>query len=189
MLPKQKQFVEALQDAPIIAAVKDSHGLERALASDCTVVFLLYGTILDIRDLVQRTKETGKLAFVHIDLIEGMSSRDISADFISSSTKADGIISTHPNLIRRAKELGLLTIQRFFMLDSISYTNVLRQSSHADAIDVLPGTIPSVISRLVNEIHQPLIASGLLLDKTDIVAALSSGAMAVSTTQEPLWYI
>ena len=92
------------------------------------------------------------------------------------------IISTHPNLIRRARELGLLTIQRFFMLDSLSFANVLRQSSNADAVDVLPGAIPSVIRHLVKEVRQPLIASGLLLDKSDVVAALSAGAVAVSTT-------
>ena len=118
-----------------------------------------------------------------------MSARDISAEYIASRTEADGVISTHPNLIRRARELGLLTIQRFFMLDSLSFANVLRQSSNADVVDVLPGAIPSVISHLVREVRQPLIASGLLLDKSDVVAALSAGAVAVSTTSERLWSV
>ena len=185
---KLNLFVEAMQDAPVIAAVKNDEGLDRALSSGCTVVFLLYGTILNIGELVRRVKEAGKLAFIHIDLIEGMSARDISAEYIASRTEADGVISTHPNLIRRARELGLLTIQRFFMLDSLSFANVLRQSSNADVVDVLPGAIPSVISHLVREVRQPLIASGLLLDKSD-VAALSAGAVAVSTTSERLWSV
>ena len=186
---KLNLFVEAMQDAPVIAAVKNDEGLDRALSSGCTVVFLLYGTILNIGELVRRVKEAGKLAFIHIDLIEGMSARDISAEYIASRTEADGVISTHPNLIRRAWELGLLTIQRFFMLDSLSFANVLRQSSNADVVDVLPGAIPSVISHLVREVRQPLIASGLLLDKSDVVAALSAGAVAVSTTSERLWSV
>ena len=103
---KLNLFVEAMQDAPVIAAVKNDEGLDRALSSGCTVVFLLYGTILNIGELVRRVKEAGKLAFIHIDLIEGMSSRDISAEYIASRTEADGVISTHPNLIRRARELG-----------------------------------------------------------------------------------
>ena len=140
---KLNLFVEAMQDAPVIAAVKNDEGLDRALSSGCTVVFLLYGTILNIGELVRRVKEAGKLAFIHIDLIEGMSARDISAEYIASRTEADGVISTHPNLIRRARELGLLTIQRFFMLDSLSFANVLRQSSNADVVDVLPGAIPA----------------------------------------------
>ena len=161
---KLNLFVEAMQDAPVIAAVKNDEGLDRALSSGCTVVFLLYGTILNIGELVRRVKEAGKLAFIHIDLIEGMSARDISAEYIASRTEADGVISTHPNLIRRARELGLLTIQRFFVLDSLSFANVL-------------------------EVRQPLIASGLLLDKSDVVAALSAGAVAVSTTSERLWSV
>lgn len=189
MKEKLKLFVEAIQDAPVIAAVKDDEGLEQALASDSTVVFLLYGTILNLPDLIQRVKEAGKLAFIHIDLVEGMSTKDISAEYIASRTRADGIISTHPNLIRRARELELLSIQRFFMLDSLSLANVLRQSSNADVVDILPGAITSVIRRLVQEVHQPLIASGLLLDKSDVVAALSAGAVAVSTTSPRLWSV
>jgi glycerol uptake operon antiterminator len=49
--------------------------------------------------------------------------------------------------------------------------------------------MPRVISRLTGQIRQPLIASGLLSDKTDILAALSAGAVAVSTTCEPLWFV
>ncbi len=189
MTEKLSLFVEAMQDAPVIAAVKNDEGLERALTSESTVVFLLYGTILNIAELVRRVKEAGKLAFIHIDLVEGMSAKDISAEYIASRTEADGIISTHPNVIRRARELGLLTIQRFFMLDSMSFANVLRQSSNADVVDVLPGAITSVIRHLVQEVHQPLIASGLLLEKSDVVAALSAGAAAVSTTSERLWSV
>ena len=189
MTEKLELFVEAVQDAPVIAAVKNDEGLERALTSESTVVFLLYGTILNITELVRRVKEANKLAFSHIDLVEGMSAKDISSKYIADRTEADGIISTHPNVIRRARELGLLTIQRFFMLDSMSFANVLRQSSNADVVDVLPGAITCVISHLVQEVHQPLIASGLLLDKSDVVAALSAGAMAVSTTSERLWSV
>ena len=47
---KLNLFVEAMQDAPVIAAVKNDEGLDRALSSGCTVVFLLYGTILNIGD-------------------------------------------------------------------------------------------------------------------------------------------
>jgi len=189
MSEKLQRFLEAVQDAPVIAAVKNDEGLERAIASDSTVVFLLYGTILNVEELVQRTKAAGKMAFIHIDLIEGISAKDIAAEFIASRTEADGIISTHSNLIRRARELELLTVQRFFMLDSLSYANVLRQSSNADVVDILPGAITSVIRHLVQAVRQPLIASGLLLDKSDVVAALSAGAMGVSTTSEKLWSV
>ena len=36
-------FLDALYDCPVVASVKDEAGLERALASQCRVVFLLFG--------------------------------------------------------------------------------------------------------------------------------------------------
>lgn len=189
MTPRQSDFLQALQDAPVIAALKNDQGLAQALESDCAIVFFLYGTILNIGNLVAQVKESGKLAFVHADLIEGMTAKDIAADFIAQNTQADGIISTRPNLIRRAKSLDLLTIQRFFLFDSLSFENVLRQNSNADAVDLLPGTMPRVLARLAEKVPQPIIASGLLADKQDVMAALSAGAQAVSTTSPVLWSI
>ena len=177
---KREKMVDALQDCPVIAALKSDAGLEKAVRSDCTTVFFLYGTILNIASHVERVKQAGKIVFVHAD---------ITADFIAQNTQADGIISTRPNIIRRAKALGLLTIQRFFLFDSLSFENVLRQSSNADAVDLLPGTMPRVLERLKPQIRQPIIASGLLADKQDVVAALSAGAQAVSTTKPELWEI
>ncbi len=189
MTQKQAAFLQALQDSPIIAALKNDSGLAQALESDCSIVFFLYGSILNIGELVARVKAKGKLAFVHADLIEGMTTKDIAADFIAQNTQTDGIISTRPNLIRRAKSLDLLTIQRFFLFDSLSFENVLRQNSNADAVDLLPGTMPRVLARLAEKVPQPIIASGLLADKQDVMAALSAGAQAVSTTSTALWQI
>ena len=181
MKGRQAAFEEAIQEAPVIAAVKNDMGLAHALRSECAAVFILYGTILDIGQIVKRIKAAGKLAFVHADLIEGLSNRgEIAVDFLAEATKADGIISTRPNLIHHAKELGLITVQRFFLLDSLSFEN-------ADVIDILPGAMPDVIRRLSQRVTQPLIASGLLTDKRDVCGALAAGAVAVSTTSEELW--
>ena len=181
MLSHQQDFIELLRDSPVIAAVKNDEGLEQALASDCAAIFFLYGTILNISGLVDQARRDGKLVFVHVDLIEGLTGKDISVDFIAQNTRADGI--------NRARKLGLITIQRFFLLDSIAFENIRRQSSYADAIDILPGTMPRVIERLSGKVRQPIIASGLIADKQDILSALSAGATAVSTTSMPLWFV
>ena len=77
---KRERFLDALQDCPVIAALKSDEGLEKAIASDCTTVFFLYGTILNIASHVERVKQAGKIVFVHADLIEGLTARDITAD-------------------------------------------------------------------------------------------------------------
>lgn len=183
------RLLDALQENPVIAAVKHEDGLKKALCSDCTVLFFLYGSICDIGPLVKRAKEAGKLAFVHLDLIEGLNQKDIAADFIFKNTQTDGVISTRANLIRRARELGLLTVQRYFLLDSIAFDHIINQPTGADAVEVLPGAMPKNIRRLSEKLRQPLIAGGLIFDKDDIVSALRAGAVAISATTPEVWFL
>ena len=67
---------------PIIAAVKDERQLERTFALENDILFFLFGNICTIGTLVRRAKEAGKLAFVHLDLTQGLSSKDVAADFV-----------------------------------------------------------------------------------------------------------
>ena len=76
----KKLFKEALEDSPIIAAVKDDEGLSRCLTSDSRIIFILYGDIVTISDIVETVKSAGKLAIVHLDLINGLSSKEVAVD-------------------------------------------------------------------------------------------------------------
>lgn len=78
----KKLFKEALEDSPIIAAVKDDEGLSRCLTSDSRIIFILYGDIVTISDIVETVKSAGKLAIVHLDLINGLSSKEVAVDFL-----------------------------------------------------------------------------------------------------------
>lgn len=182
-------LLELLADGPVIAAVKDDAGLEAALNSDVSVLFLLYGDILTIGEMVERIRAAGKKVFIHLDLIEGLAAREISADFIARNTTADGVISTKAALTKRARELGLVAIQRVFLLDSMALKNVDRHFSQesADLVEVLPGLMPKIIRRLCQTTGKPIIAGGLISDKEDVTGALSAGAVAVSSTNPAVW--
>ena len=162
-----------------------------ALASDCGVVFLLSGDILSIGALVDAVKNAGKAAMVHLELIEGLSGKEIAVDAIHALTRADGIISTRPTLIRRARHRGLLTVQRAFILDSLSLTSLSGQLEQGkpDFVEILPGIMPRVIAEISARTQVPVIAGGLLRDKADVMAAMRAGAAAVSTSAPSLWDI
>lgn len=183
------ELLELLADGPVIASVKDDAGLAAAVASDVSVVFLLYGDVLNISELVQRAHDAGKAVFVHLDLIEGLASREVSADFVAKYTKADGVLSTKVAMTRRAKELGLVAIQRFFLLDSMAISNIEKHLSPecSDMIEVLPGLMPKAIRRVCGVTDKPVITGGLITDKEDVTNALSAGAVAVSTTNPGVW--
>jgi glycerol uptake operon antiterminator len=176
---------ELLHKTRIIPAVKSKDGVEKCLSEKAKVVFVLFGDILSIPDIVSRLKSADKTVLVHLDLIDGLNFRDVSVDFLAENTQVDGILSTKANLVKYAKNRGLFAVQRFFVLDSIALVNIEKQFplDYVDAIEILPGLMPKVIRRLAGLTNKPIIAGGLISDKEDVQSALDAGAAAVSTTR------
>mgnify|MGYP000617076213 CR=1 FL=1 len=182
------KMMEVFEDCPVIAAVKDEEGLKKFLESEIPVVFVLYG---DIGEIVGRLKKAGKMVIIHLDLITGLSSKEIAVDFLKSVTHADGIISTKPAIIRKAKEEGMFAIMRFFVIDSIAFESIEKQTENVrpDMIEVLPGVMPKIIKRICRQSRVPVIAGGLIADKEDIMGALGAGAISISTTNQKVWFM
>lgn len=187
----QTELFQSLENQPIITAVKNEQGLQRCLTCESKVVFVLYGSINTIPQIVTCLKEAGKIVFVHIDLLDGLSPREAAVDYLIRNTRTDGIISTKPVLIRYAKSCGLLTIQRFFVLDSLALENIRKtdQPDSADLVEILPGLMPKIIGKLSSELHKPIIAGGLISDKEDVITALRAGAIAISSTNQDVWFM
>ncbi|MDL2324977.1 glycerol-3-phosphate responsive antiterminator [Ruminococcaceae bacterium OttesenSCG-928-A16] len=183
------KIIAQLAETPVVAAVKDAAGLARCLASNAPVVFVLHGSIVDIADTVGQIHKAGKAAIVHIDLIDGLAPREVAVDYIAQTTKADGIISTKPALVKHAKATGLVAIRRFFLLDSLALQSLEKQLTPdaADFIEILPGCMPKIIQKIVIKTTIPVIAGGLISDKEDVVSALNAGATAVSSTNPAVW--
>lgn len=188
-----QEFYEAVEANPVIAAVKNDAGLQAAVEmEEIQVIFVLYGDVCTIPEILERIKVAGKKAMVHIDLIAGLSAKEISVEFIARQTRADGIITTKPALVRRAKELGIFAVLRFFVIDSLALKNIENPemqcgTSRPDFIEVLPGVMPKVLGRIAKVSRIPMIAGGLITEKEDVIAALSAGAIAVSSTNQDVW--
>ena len=185
-----QNFLDAVEENPVIAAIKSPEDLKECCGiPEIRIVFILYGDICSLGEIVKAVKDAGKIAMVHVDLIGGLSTREVAVDFIHTSTMADGIITTKPSLIRRARELSMFTVLRFFLLDSMAFENIEKQMSVArpDIIEILPGLMPKVIRRVCRLVKVPVIAGGLISDKEDVMAALSAGAISVSTTNQKVW--
>ena len=122
MHPSRYPFGELLEDCPVIAAVKSEEGLQQSLQSDSGIIFILHGDLCGIREIVRRVHDAGKTAMVHTDLIGGLSGKDVCAvDYLRNETGADGIISTKPSMVRHAGEIGMYSVLRVFLLDSMAY--------------------------------------------------------------------
>jgi glycerol uptake operon antiterminator len=178
-----------LEDNPVVASVKDDEDFRAVLRSDCTVVFLLYGSLLNLSSLVGTLKEHGKIVLVNVDLLDGFGSREIVVGYVRERTAADGVLSSKAHMVRAAREAGLFAVHRFFLVDSLSYRNLARQLglSKADCVEILPGCMPRVIGWLRADSEVPLIAGGLVCDREDVFAALKAGAAAVASSNHDVW--
>lgn len=171
---------------PVIAAVRNEEEFLRAVESGAGAIFLIRADIISLPRLIAMKKN--KRVYVHIDMAEGVGKDRKGLEYLLS-IGADGIISTKNHLITAAKELGLGTVERFFIIDSMSVATALEsvRSAKPDYAELMPGVIPKAVKSFVERAKLPIIAGGLIETKQDIISALSAGADGVSTGKAELW--
>jgi glycerol uptake operon antiterminator len=182
-------FARVLKDKPIIAAVRDLADLNEACGAPVGVIFLLGGTISDLKSAVRVARENDKLILLHLDLIAGLGKDEAALEFLTTEVQPTGLITTRTNLIQRMRRLGLLSVQRLFLLDSLSLTTGIEavRSSKADVVEVLPGLIPKAIATIRQQVAGPVIAGGLISTRQEVIQALNAGATGVSVSNKRLW--
>lgn len=172
----------------VIAAVRSEQEFSKAVESGVTTVFDLQPDLFALESRVRMAHEKNKKYLLHIDLATGIGKDESGLTFIRQSG-ADGVISTRVNIIKKAREMGLFTVQRFFIVDSHSIETTLEaiRTAKPDMIEIMPGLLPKVVSALVQKTDVPIIAGGLIETKKEADGMLSYGATAVSCGEKTLW--
>ena len=82
-----------------------------------------------------------------------------------------------------------MTIQRIFLIDGNALKKGIEiaHSCKPDAIEVLPGIMPTIIDRLTKLTPLPIIAGGLISNRNEIEEGLKAGALAISSGNPKLW--
>ena len=137
-----RQAITALEASPVVAALKSAQDAHVAAQSQVAVAFVLGGSILTMDHIMEALR--GKLVFLHMDLIEGVGRDAAGLEYAARHWQPAGIITTRAPLVRRARELGLLAVQRVFLLDSASIKSGTQLISQCqpDMVEVMPGVIP-----------------------------------------------
>lgn len=182
---------EILERNPVIPALKNDIYLKEAIESSSEIIFVIMANILNIKKIVKELKDAGKIVYVHIDMIDGISNSNNGVEFLMQEVKPDGIITTKHNIVAFANKNGIKVIQRFFILDSFSLENTIAhiRENKPSAVEILPGLMPKIIKKINNSIKIPVITGGLVDEKEDIINALTAGAVGVSTTYKDIWEI
>ncbi len=183
-----EQILNCLECNPVIAAVQPD-GFQEALNSPVQIIFHLGADLLSIESIIQQAHNAGKYVFIHLDLAEGIGKDRTGVRYLCQCG-ADGIISTKAQLIRFAKEQGLVTVQRFFALDSKGMESIddMVRNTNPHLMEIMPGVIGKALKKF-SKGHIPVIAGGLIQTKTEVTDALSCGATAVSTGKSSLWFL
>lgn len=163
--------------------------IEAVAQSSVSYMVLLGGHIGQLHSIVNFAKQHGKKIFLHADLIDGLKNDEYAADFLCQSIAPAGIISTRANVVMRAKQRGVIAIQRTFLLDSEALERSYRllEKTKPDFIEVLPGIMPEMIAEVKENTGIPVIAGGLIRTKQHVDQALQAGAAAITTSRKQLW--
>ena len=175
---------------PVIAAVHNREDIHVAVQSRANILFLMHGDIFDLEPEIAAVRESKKLIFVHIDLVKGVSRDDSGMRYYASKVKVNGIISTNANIIKTARNEGLMSIMRMFVVDTKAFENSVHtiNAINPELVEIMPALIPRAISDLKRRIRRPIIAGGMVSGRQDVESALQAGAVGVSTSIRELWY-
>jgi glycerol uptake operon antiterminator len=133
--------------------------------------------------------QADKHCFIHVDLLDGLRPDQQGLHYIAARATPTGILTTRPACVKWAHSLGLLTVQRIFLLDTTALLEGAQhiESCKPDLVEVLPGVSEKAIRLAAQQFKRPLIAGGLIDTKEEVFAALAAGALAISASDPALW--
>ncbi len=172
----------------ILPAIKKMKDFERTLDSPYTYIVLLESHIGQLKGIAREAARHRKKLILHADLIHGLKNDEHAAEYMIQEIKPAGLISTRAAVILKAKQKGVLAIQRMFLLDStaLQTSYKLIERTKPDFIEVLPGLMPHIIQEVSGKTGIPIFAGGFIRTAEEVSQALEAGAVAVTTSRKEL---
>ncbi|WP_324716602.1 glycerol-3-phosphate responsive antiterminator [Carboxydochorda subterranea] len=189
-LPTPTSWLDEVRQRRVIAAVRRPDDLRAVQRARLPVVFVLNCTIFDLREMARVCRETRIRCFAHLDLVEGVGKDAAGVEFLGREVGVDGIVTTRSASIRDARRVGLVAVQRVFLLDSGSLGTALSvvRSTRPDAVEIMPAlVVPAIVHRLPFADLPPVIAGGLVQTLEELHTVLATPVVAVSTSAHGLW--
>lgn len=173
----------------ILPAFTNMKDFEKFLVSSYEIGVFLDLHISQMKNVKRMTESSGKKIIYHVDLIQGIKNDEYATEYICQEYKPYGLISTKASVILKAKQKGVVAIQRMFLIDShaVEKTYKLVERTKPDYIEVLPGAMPWMIKEVKERLNTPILAGGLIRTPDEVNNALQAGATAITTSKQELW--
>ncbi|MGZ4160639.1 MAG: glycerol-3-phosphate responsive antiterminator [Neobacillus sp.] len=173
----------------ILPASANMKEFERFLQSSFEIGVFLDMHIAQLKNINLMAKQSGKKMIYHVDLIHGIKNDEYATEYICQEFKPYGLISTKASVIQKAKQKGVIAVQRIFLIDShaLEKSYKLIEKTKPDYIEVLPGAMPGMITEVKERVKTPIFAGGLIRTPEEVQNALNAGASAITTSKRELW--
>ncbi|GER66700.1 glycerol uptake operon antiterminator regulatory protein [Weizmannia acidilactici] len=173
----------------ILPASANMKEFEKFLKSDYETGIFLELHISQLKHIAAMAKASGKKMIYHVDLIQGLKSDDYATEYLCQEYKPYALISTKSNVIQKAKQKGVISIQRMFLIDShaLEKSYKLIERTQPDYIEILPGIVPWMITEVKQRLGISIFAGGLIRTREDVENALKAGAEGITTSDTELW--
>ncbi|PLT29771.1 glycerol-3-phosphate responsive antiterminator [Peribacillus deserti] len=171
---------------PASTSIKD---FEKFLESPYEMGIFLDLHIAQLKHIAKMARQQNKKMIYHVDLIQGLKNDEYGTEFVCQEFKPYGLISTKSSVILKAKQKGVMAIQRMFLLDShaLEKTYSIIERTKPDYVEVLPGLMPCMIKEVKDRTGTNIIAGGLIRTVEEAQQVLNAGAEFISTSKKELW--
>jgi glycerol uptake operon antiterminator len=151
---------------------------------------LRYCNLFDLAATLEQARRRGYQFYLDIDTCDGIHPDEAGIRYLAERLQISGIGSHNPRVLALGKRQGLLTIQRFFVLDSTGLESELSTIDFQmiDALNISPAlVIPHIVQWLNGRLPVPFLGSGLVSNHEQVKAIIGSGALGVMTARTELW--
>ncbi|UHA74189.1 glycerol-3-phosphate responsive antiterminator [Paenibacillus sp. 481] len=171
---------------PILPAVRQMKDFEKLLTSPYEYLVVLDVHMSQLKAMFQMAQAHSKKLMLHVDLIQGLQSDSYAVEYLCQEFRPYGLLSTKASVITKAKQKGVVAIQRIFLIDNSSFEKscALLEKTIPDFVEVLPSPM---VNYMKQEISIPLLAGGFIRTTDDVERSLRDGAVAVTTSSKELW--
>jgi glycerol uptake operon antiterminator len=181
-------LVARIRERPCCAAVVADSALDLALMSASPMVAILRGDGLALRGPIDRIHAAGKLAAIHLDLVDGLEADAHGVSWVARCG-ADAIISSRGALMAAIRREGRVAIHRVLLSRRSHLDSAMQAAARAapDVLEVLPGILLPSITQLLPRLGIPVLAGGFIRSEDDVRAVMAAGATGVTTSHADLW--
>jgi glycerol-3-phosphate responsive antiterminator len=144
----------------IVPASSNMKEFESFLRSPYEIGVFLDMHIAQLKHINRMAKEKEKKMIYHVDLIHGIKNDEYATEYICQEFKPYGLISTKSSVIQKAKQKGVIAVQRIFLIDShaLEKSYKLITKTQPDFIEVLPGAMPKIIAEVKERVRTHILA-------------------------------